>query len=124
VTSIPSRRGIQPHDTITGQQQPRVNSEIRRGARIRLHVHPPALGVETERVQRAFATERFDFVDVLITTVISRTGHSFRVLIRQVASQRLHHSPAHEILGRYEFNPTKLPLLLLFHYLVDVGVRD
>ena len=88
--------------------------KIGRTAAQALHIHPPLLPIQPERLQRPPLTQRLDPIDILVPAVIPRAGISLAVLIGQHAPQRVEDGPAREVLGRDEDEGRALTRLLAF----------
>jgi hypothetical protein len=50
-------------------------------AGIRLDVDTPLCGVKVEGLKGTFATENFEFIDVLVTTIVPSIGKTLGVLV-------------------------------------------
>mmetsp|Transcript_37835 Transcript_37835/g.75400 ORF Transcript_37835/g.75400 Transcript_37835/m.75400 type:complete len:381 (-) Transcript_37835:18-1160(-) len=123
VRQVPAARQVQAHDARVRRQQRRVDREVRRAARIRLHVHPPLLLVQAEGLQGAVLAQVLDAVDDLVAAVVARAGLALGVLVRERRAEALHHRAGGEVLRRDELDGSHLPGLLLLDQLRDRRVR-
>ena len=62
-----------------------------------------------EQLLPAFPRQRFHYISELTATVISLARVTLRVLIREYATRRLHHSLRSKILAGDQFNAAVLP---------------
>ena len=58
------------HDPVVRVQERRVDSEVGGGARERLHVNPPLLRVQIERLQGPLLAEELALIDELVAPVV------------------------------------------------------
>jgi hypothetical protein len=83
------------------------------GARLTLDIDTPLFGVETESLERALLAETLRLVDVLVSTVVSGSGVSFRVLILHHTAEGIEDSLGGEVLGGNEVDEMLLTFFLL-----------
>ncbi|POO04082.1 hypothetical protein TorRG33x02_003860 [Trema orientale] len=124
MTQVPSRRRIQSHNPIIGEQEPSVNRKICRGTRIRLNIYTPFLRIKIKSSQSTLATEQFNVINMLIARIKSCPRHSLGVLVRQMATQSFHNSFTHKILRSYQLNSSKLSMPLLLHNFMNLWIRN
>ena len=89
---------VKAHDAVVGLEEAGVHSEVGGGARVRLHIATPLTLVETEGLQRPGLAEALDLVDVLVASIVARTGLALRVLVGEHAAVALHHRLRREVL--------------------------
>mmetsp|Transcript_73791 Transcript_73791/g.163116 ORF Transcript_73791/g.163116 Transcript_73791/m.163116 type:complete len:230 (+) Transcript_73791:1257-1946(+) len=114
---------IEAHDTGVRRQERGVNGEVRRAARIRLHIDAPLLLIKAEGLQSARLAKVLDLVDDLVASVIARSRLPLRVLVGEGGTEALHHRPGSKVLRSNELDGTHLPGLLLLHQCAHSGVR-
>lgn len=62
---------VQAHDTIMRLAETRIDSQVGRGSRIRLHIDAPFLGIEPVSLQGTLLTQNLNLIDELIPTIVS-----------------------------------------------------
>lgn len=68
--------------------------------RVRLDVDAPLCGVEVERLEGTLAAQNLELVDVLVTTIVTSVGETFRVLVGQDGAVGLHGGLTCQVLPR------------------------
>jgi hypothetical protein len=67
--------------------------------RIRLNIDAPLGGVKVERQQSTLAAKGLEFVNILVTTIVSGVGETLRVLVGQNRAIGLHGGLTSQILS-------------------------
>ena len=68
--------------------------------RVGLDVDTPLCGVEVERLEGTLAAQDLELVDVLVTTIVTSVGETFRVLVGQDGAVGLHGGLTRQVLRR------------------------
>lgn len=89
---------VETHDAVLGLDHGGQGSEVGSRSRVRLDVDTPLLSRETEGLEGTLAAEVLDLVDVLVTTVVTGTGETLRVLVGQGGAVGLHDGLRGEVL--------------------------
>lgn len=79
-----------------------------------LDINAPSIRLEAESFQSTFLAQSLGLVDVLVTSVVSGSGVSLRVLVLHDTAQSLEHRLGCEVLRGNEVDEVLLPLLLLY----------
>mmetsp|Transcript_18352 Transcript_18352/g.42049 ORF Transcript_18352/g.42049 Transcript_18352/m.42049 type:complete len:252 (-) Transcript_18352:229-984(-) len=82
VREVPPVWKVEAHQAVVWLEDGREDTEVRRRARERLHVHPPLVRVRAEGFERAGSAQVLCHVDELVAAVVSRRRVPLRILIR------------------------------------------
>lgn len=80
------------HDTVLGLDESSEGSKVGSRSRVWLDVDTPDSGVKVEGLKGTLAGEVLELVNILVTTVVTSTGETFRVLVGEDGSVGLHDS--------------------------------
>ena len=109
--------GVEAHaeNGVARFRQRQQHALIGLAAGVRLDV-----GIGTpEQLPGAIDRELLDDIDVLASAVVAASGIAFRVFVGQHRAGRIEHGPAHDVLGRDQFDLIALTLKFRVH-----GTRD
>ena len=112
MTQVASVGQIQAHEATMWTQQGRVNREIGRAARQRLHIHAPFFLVQSIGLQGALLCQYLNLINDLVATIVSDARIAFRVLVGQTGAQCFQHSATCEVLRRDQLQASPLSLFL------------
>mmetsp|Transcript_5554 Transcript_5554/g.15704 ORF Transcript_5554/g.15704 Transcript_5554/m.15704 type:complete len:304 (-) Transcript_5554:314-1225(-) len=98
VTEVTTVRQVKSHNAVVWIQERAVHVEVGRRPREGLHVHSPLFRVEPESLESSLLAKALCHVNELVTSVVSRTWITFRVLVGHDTSQSLHDGLACEVL--------------------------
>jgi hypothetical protein len=119
MAQMSSVRKIQAHQPLMWSHQSLIDLQVGRTTTQALHIDPPLLCVEAERLQCASLTSQLNGVDVLVAAVVSGTRVAFRVLIGHGRAKGIENSTGCEVLRGDEHDGFPLPLNFLFLSQVD-----
>ena len=111
-------RKIKTHKSVVWAHDGLIDLEVCRGTTQALNVDTPFLGVEVESLKSALLAKKLDLIDVLVTTIVSCSGVSFRVLVAHGRSEGVKDGAGCDVLGGDEEDRLSLALDLLLH---DLG---
>ena len=84
---------IEAHETVMWFHQSLVYLQVCWASTQALHVDTPLLGVEMECLQRSLLTCELNSVNVLVSTIVSCSWISFRVLVGHGGAKCIEDSP-------------------------------
>lgn len=87
------------------------------GVRCTLNIDTPFLRTEFEGLQRTLLTQSLGLVDELVSTIVSRAGVTFRVLVLHGRAKGFEDRLGGEVLGWDEVHKVSLPGFLLWRML-------
>lgn len=102
VTQMSTVRQVQTHQSVVGAHDGLVNLQVRRAATKWLHVDSPFLRVEVEGLQSSRLACEFNRVNVLVSSVVSCSGVSFRVLVGHGRSEGIEDGAGGDVFGGNE----------------------
>jgi hypothetical protein len=105
---------IQSHQTVVGTHQGLIDLQIGRTATQTLDVDTPFGGVQVEGLKGTHLASQFDGIDMLVTTVVTGTRVTLRVLVGHGRAQSIEDSTGGEVLGGNQDNRLALTLDLFF----------
>mmetsp|Transcript_83906 Transcript_83906/g.179842 ORF Transcript_83906/g.179842 Transcript_83906/m.179842 type:complete len:436 (+) Transcript_83906:1252-2559(+) len=114
---------IEAHDTGVRRQERGVNGEVRRAARIRLHIDAPLLLVKAEGLQGAILAKVLDLINDFVAAVVASAGLTLGVLVGECRPEAFHYGPGSEVFRGDELDGAHLSRLLLLHEGAHGGVR-
>ena len=114
----PPAGSAQAHDGVARLEEGEVDGEVRRRARVRLHVRV----VGAEQRLRAVDRELLDLVDELLALVVALARVALAVLVGQDRAGRLEHRARDVVLRRDQADLVALAPLLGGDELGDLGV--
>ena len=104
VREVAAGRQAEAHDGLAGLEEREVHGEVRRRARVRLHV-----GVlDAEQRLRALDRELLDLVDVLLALVVALARIALAILVVEDRAGRLEHRARRVVLRRDQPNEVAL----------------
>lgn len=89
---------VKTHKTVMGFHDSLVHLQVCRRSRQTLNVDTPLLSVEVERLESTLLAESLDRVDVLVTTIVTGTGVSLRVLVGHGGAESIVDSAGGDVL--------------------------
>lgn len=98
VSQVTTVRETQTHDSILRVDQGGESGKVGGRTRVRLDVDTPDLGVEVECLQGSFSAQVLQDVNVFVTTVVSCTGKTFRVLVGEHGTVGFHDGQRGQVL--------------------------
>lgn len=102
------------HDPVLRVDQGGERGKVGGGSRVRLDVDTPELGVEVEGLEGTLSAQVLEDVDVLVSSVVSGAGETFRVLVGEHRSVGLHNSQRGQVLGKSpRVSPTSFEVFFL-----------
>lgn len=110
------------HDSVLRVDERSESGKVGGGTRVRLDVDTPNLGVQVESLESSVSAEVLEDVNVLVTTVVSGTGETFRVFVGQHRSVGLHDGERGQVLRSDQLETGELSPCLIFNDLGDLGV--
>ena len=109
VREVAAHRQRHPHHGVARFTTGEVHGQVRRRARIRLHVRV----LDPEQARRPLDRERLELVDDLLALVVAAARVALGVLVREDAAHRLEHRARDVVLRRDQADRRRLPLDLV-----------
>lgn len=100
MTQVTSVRKVKTHQAVVGAHQSLVHLQVGRATTQALNVDTPLRRVQVEGVESARLASKLDGVNVLVTTIVTSSGVSLRVLVRHGRAKRIEDSTRSEVLRR------------------------
>lgn len=122
VGEVTTVRETKTHHSVLGADEGSESGKVGGGTRVRLDVHAPDLGVKVESLQSTLPGKVLNNIDVLVTTVVSSTGKTLRVLVGKHRAVGLHNSERSQVLGSDKLETRELTPSLLLDERVDLGI--
>jgi hypothetical protein len=72
---------IQAHQSLVRLHDGLVDLQIGRAPAQSLNIDPPLLRVKTKSLESTSLAEKFNLIDVLVSTVVTSTGVAFGILV-------------------------------------------
>ena len=119
VRQMAAVRQVHAEDRVARLQQREVHRHVGLRPGVRLHVR--VLGAE--QLLRARDRQRFGDVDELAAAVVALARISFRVLVREDGSLRLHHRLGDEVLRGDQLEAAVLAMTFVSQHVRDLGIR-
>merc|ERR1712130_990095 len=113
---------IKTHDTLVRAHDRLVDLQVGGRARQTLDVHAPVLRLEMESLERSPLARKLDLVDVLVTTIVPRSGVALTVLVAHAGTERVEDGTRSDVLRGDQKNRLALALDLLLHDLGNLRV--
>ena len=98
VGEVTSRGQSQTHNTATRAEKTGVDGEVGGRSRVGLDVHSPLGGVEVVSLESTLLAELLNLVNELVTSVVTVSGVTLRILVGEARSQAFHDSSGGEVL--------------------------
>lgn len=86
------------HESVVGLDEGGEGGKVGGRTRVRLDVDTPNLGVEVKGLEGSLSAEVLEDVDVLVTTVVSGSGKTLRVLVGEDGAVGLHDGERGQVL--------------------------
>ena len=103
---------VKTHQTVVGTHQSLVNLQVGRATTEALNVDTPLGGVQVESLESTVLASDLNGINVLVTTVVTGTGVTLRVLVGHGGTQGLEDSGGGEVLRGDQDNGLTLTLNL------------
>lgn len=108
---------IKTHQTVMGAHESLVNLQVGRAATQTLDIDTPLGGVQVEGLKGTLLACDLNGINVLVSTVVTGTGVTLRVLVGHGGPQSVENSVGGEVLRSNQDNRLALTLdLLLLHW--------
>lgn len=114
---------VETHESVMRLHDSLVDLEVGRATTEGLHVHTPLRRVEVECLESASLAGQLNGIDVLVSTVVSRTGVPLGVLVGHGRSESVEHGAGGNILRCNQENRLALSLNLQLHDRRNLGIR-
>lgn len=114
---------VKTHETLMGLHDGLVDLEVGRRAREGLNVDTPLVSSDVESIKSTLLTESFNTINVLVTTVVTSTGVTLRVLVAHGGSQGIKNRLGSQILRSNENNGFTLTGDFVIDDLLDLRVE-
>lgn len=114
MTQVTSVGKVETHQTVVGAHESLVDLQVGRATTQTLNVDTPLLRVQIERLESTRLASKLNRVDVLVTTVVTSSGVSLRVLVRHGRAKGIEDSTRSEVLRRNQDNGFTLALDFFF----------
>mmetsp|Transcript_18526 Transcript_18526/g.33684 ORF Transcript_18526/g.33684 Transcript_18526/m.33684 type:complete len:256 (-) Transcript_18526:42-809(-) len=113
---------VQTHDAVMGLEESSVDAEIGGASRIRLDVDTPLLVAHTESFKGSLLAKKLNFVNVLVTTVVTGIRLALRVLVGKATTQALNDGQACEVFRGNQLDATPLAALLALDKIINFAI--
>jgi hypothetical protein len=114
---------VKTHETLMGLHNGLVDLEVGRRTRESLDIDTPLIRGEVEGLESTLLTESLNAINVLITTVVTGTGVTLRVLVAHGGSQGVENSLGGQVLRGNKNNGLTLTGDFVVNNLLDLGVE-
>ena len=122
VTQVTTMGQVKTHKTVMRAHEGLVDLEVGRATRETLDVDTPLLRVEVESLESTSLAGELNGIDVLVTTIVTSSGVTLRVLVGHGRAKSIEDSTRGEVLGGNQDDGFTLTLDFLLHDLRDLGV--
>lgn len=110
MTQVTSVGKVKTHQTVVGAHESLVDLQVGRATTQALDVNTPLRRVQVEGRESTRLAGKLNGVDVLVTTIVTSSRVSLRVLVRHGRAKSIEDSTRSEVLGRDQDNGFTLTL--------------
>lgn len=114
MTQVTTVRQVKTHETVVRAHEGLVDLQVGRATTQALDIDTPLLRVEVEGLESTSLAGKLNGIDVLVTTIVTSSGVSLRVLVGHGRAKSIKDSTGGEVLRGNQDNGFTLTLDLIF----------
>jgi hypothetical protein len=108
VSQVTTVRESETHDPVLRVDQGSERGKVGGGSRVRLNVDSPDLGVKVESLESTVTTQVLEDIDVLVSSVVTSSGKTLRVLVGEHGTIGLHNGQRGQVLDERKERASEL----------------
>lgn len=114
MTQVTTVRQVKTHETVVRAHEGLVDLQVGRATTQALDIDTPLLRVEVEGLESTSLAGKLNGIDVLVTTIVTSSGVSLRVLVGHGRAKSIKDSTGGEVLRGNQDNGFTLALDFIF----------